>query len=259
VPSISTWGLIVNKTLITLGILAAMPVAVASAADMPMKSAAPVPYTAAAYNWTGIYVGVQAGGAWGTNQGTDNTGSVSVPPGFEGVPTNLSGALGGFYGGYNYQVNQYLVGIDGDFSWSGVTGTSADIGPLNHHLLSHDVQMDWITSVTARLGYTNNNWLFFAKGGWAWAQWGGDTTNTFGAGSFGTSSSSEIRNGWTVGAGLEYGVTSHVSLKLEYDYVGFQTANYNSFDTSSTGVVATPSKSDTSSMNIFKGGLAARF
>jgi outer membrane immunogenic protein len=249
----------VNKTFITLTVLAAMPVAAASAADIPMKSAAPVPY-AAAYNWTGLYVGIQAGGAWGTEQTTDITGTTSVPPGFVGGSTDLSGALGGFYGGYNYQVNKYLVGIDGDFSWSGVTGTSTDIGPLNGHSLNHTDQMDWITSATGRLGYTSDNWLLFAKGGWAWAQWGGSTTNTLGAAFFGRSTSSTIRDGWTVGAGVEYGVTSHISLKAEYDYVGFQTANYNSTDIPAAGTpVTTPSHSSTSSMNIFKGGLAARF
>ena len=130
---------------------------------------------------------------------------------------------------------------------------------MNGHLLTHGEQMDWITSVTGRFGYTSNNWLFFAKGGWAWAQFGGSSINTLGAAFFGNSESKVTRDGWTVGAGVEYGVTSHVSLKLEYDYVGFETANYTSTDTSSTGVVATPAKNTTSSMNIFKGGLAYRF
>jgi opacity protein-like surface antigen len=251
-------GAKVKKAFITLTVLAAMPVAAASAADMPMKSAAPVPY-AAAYNWTGLYVGIQAGGAWGTERSTNITGTTSVPPGFVGAATDLSGALGGVYGGYNYQVNRYLVGIDGDFSWSGVTGTSTDIGPLNGHSLNHTDQMDWITSVTGRLGYTSDNWLLFAKGGWAWAKWAADTTNTLGAAFFGASISSTIRDGWTVGAGVEYGFTSQVSLKLEYDYVGFQTSNFTSTDTSAAGAVTTPSHSATSSMNIFKGGLAARF
>lgn len=55
-------GLIMRKTLVSLAVLAAMPIAVASAADMPMKAVAPVPY-AAAYNWTGLYVGGEFG--WG--------------------------------------------------------------------------------------------------------------------------------------------------------------------------------------------------
>jgi outer membrane immunogenic protein len=252
-------GLIVNKTLIAIAVLTSVPVVAASAADMPMKSAAAVPYTAAAYNWTGLYVGVQAGWAWGTEQTTDNTGSTSVPPGFQGGPTNLKGALGGLYGGYNYQINQYLVGIDYDFSWADATGNSTDIGPLNGHTLRHSDDMDWITTVTGRLGYTSNNLLLFAKGGWAWARFDGSTVNSLGAAVFGTSASSETRDGWTVGAGVEYGVTPHVSLKLEYDYVGFETANFTSTDTSAAGVVSTPSKSTTSSMNIVKGGVAVRF
>jgi outer membrane immunogenic protein len=119
--------------------------------------------------------------------------------------------------------------------------------------------MDWITTVTGRLGYTSNNLLLFAKGGWAWARFDGSTVNSLGAAVFGTSASSETRDGWTVGAGVEYGVTPHISLKLEYDYIGFETANFTSTDTSAAGVVTTPSKSTTSSMNIVKGGVGVRF
>jgi outer membrane immunogenic protein len=147
------------------------------------------------------------------------------------TPKKTRGALGGFYYGYNYQFsNQWLVGIDGDFDWSDLTGTSTEIGPLNGHLLTDHHDMEWLTTVTGRLGYTVNNRLFFAKGGWAWARFDGTDTNTLGPAFFGTGYSATTRDGWTVGAGLEYGVTEHVSLKLEYDYVGFQTANYTSTD-----------------------------
>jgi len=69
----------------------------------------------------------------------------------------------------------------------------------------------------------------------------------------------ETRDGWIVGGGFEYGVTEHVSFKLEYDYIGFQTANFTTTDVSQTGVVTNPSKSATSSLNIFKGGLSFRY
>jgi len=103
----------------------------AYAADMSVKPA-PAPYVP--YNWTGFYVGGQFGWGWGTQQVTNVTATSSVPAGFVDNPMNLSGALGGFYYGYNYQFNnQFLVGIDGDFSWSDVDGTSTDFGPIDHH------------------------------------------------------------------------------------------------------------------------------
>ena len=41
-------------------------VAAASAADLPVRSAAPAPVMVAAmpYNWSGFYIGLNAGGAW---------------------------------------------------------------------------------------------------------------------------------------------------------------------------------------------------
>ena len=233
-----------RKIVVVLAAVAAMPVTVASAANN---------------TWTGLYVGGQFGGGWGTSQTTNVTATSAEPAGTVDGPTGLSGALGGLYAGYNYQMNQYLVGIDGDFSWSSVDGDSTDIGLTNGHTLSHHTYMDWLTSVTGRVGYTNDNWLLFAKGGWAWAQFHGTTNNSLGAVNFGVGSSSEVRDGWTVGAGLEYAVTSHVTLKLEYDYVGFATANYTSTDVSATGVVTMPSKSTTSSLSVFKAGGAYRF
>jgi outer membrane immunogenic protein len=103
--------------------------------------------------------------------------------------------------------------------------------------------------------------LLFAKGGWAWAKFASTATNSLvlGGPAGGFSSASTIRDGWTVGAGLEYGVTSHVSLKLEYDYVGFLTSNFTSTDiTVATGAIATPSKSADSHLSIVKAGIAVR-
>lgn len=120
--------------------------------------------------------------------------------------------------------------------------------------------MDWVTSLTGRLGYVNNNWLLFAKGGWAWAKFATDTNGlVLGGPVGGLSTASTIRDGWTVGAGLEYGVSSHVSLKLEYDYVGFLTTNFTSTDTTlATRAIATPSKSVDSHLNIVNAGIAFR-
>jgi outer membrane immunogenic protein len=250
---------LISTGIFGLGVIIGSP---AFAADMGVRGPAPAPYIP--YNWTGFYGGIQAGGGWGTQQVTNVTATDSVPAGFVDSPMDLSGALGGFYYGYNYQFNnQFLVGIDGDFSWTGVDGTSTDIGPLNGHTLTHQEDIEWITTVTGRLGYTVNNWLLFAKGGWAWARWDGTSDNQglndLRETVIGVGQNAEMRDGWTVGAGFEYGVTEHVSLKLEYDFIGFETANYTSTDVSPTGVVTTSSKSTTSSLNIFKGGVSWRY
>jgi len=64
---------------------------------------APVPV----YNWTGFYVGVNAGYSWGQQ---DNSISGTA------VGTNkVNGFIGGGQIGYNWQVNQIVFGLEADF------------------------------------------------------------------------------------------------------------------------------------------------
>jgi outer membrane immunogenic protein len=114
----------------------------------------------------------------------------------------------------------------------------------------------WEATVTGRLGWANNNWLFFVKGGGAWAQFGTSSTTISGAGAVtGSGSSTDTRSGWTIGTGLEYGFAAHWSLKLEYDYLKFNTASFTSTEVSG----ASGARSATSNINEAKAGIAYRF
>jgi outer membrane immunogenic protein len=250
-----------RKSSILLAAFAALWVTAASAADMPLKAPlAPVPYTS--YNWTGFYLGGEAGGAWATSQSTNITGATSFPAGTVQNPINYSGILGGFYGGANYQFSQFVVGIDGDYTWASLLGTGTDISTVNGHINEHTDHINWIGTVTGRVGYAVNNWLLFAKGGWAWAGFAGNSTEYNAAGTtvVDVGSASSTRSGWTVGGGVEYGLAPHVTAKLEYDYVDFGTANFSSTDvTVATGVVNIFQRSATSSLNMVKVGLGYKF
>jgi outer membrane immunogenic protein len=165
--------------------------------------------------------------------------------------------LGGFYGGYNYQINQIVLGIDGDYNWSNLIGSAMTPSPIGAAFASNvsDKQV-WEATVTGRLGWANNNWLFFVKGGAAWAQFGSSSATISGAGAVtGRSSSNDTRSGWTIGTGLEYGFAAHWSLKLEYDYLKFNTASFTSMETSG----GTPLRSASSNINEAKVGIAYRF
>lgn len=252
-----------RKILRSLAILVAMPVAAASAADMPLK-APPVPYVAS--SWTGFYAGGEFGGGWASGQTTIVTQSSAAPAFPVGTvlnPVDLSGVLGGVYAGYNYQINQFLVGIDGDYTWADLTGTGTDISPVpgNGDVTHHSDRMNWVSTLTGRVGYVSDHWLFFAKGGWAWANFTGSTVTTSPAGApVDASTASSTRNGWTVGAGLEWGFAAHWSAKLEYDYVDFNTATYAITEVNAaTGAVTFPVRSTTSYLNMVKAGVAYRF
>ena len=253
-----------RKTLAWLAVLAAMPVGAASAADMALKAPPPVP--SVAYNWTGFYLGGELGGGWASQQSTvltQTSPTTAFPPGFASNPVNMSGVLGGFYAGGNYQINQFLVGIDGDYTWADLTGTGSDLSPIpgNGDISYHNDKMDWVSTVTGRLGFVNNNWLFFAKGGGAWAGFSSSNHTNNAAGTLlNTSTASETRNGWTVGGGLEYGLGAHWSAKVEYDYVKFDTATVTLTETNAaTGAVGYPTRSVTSHLNMLKAGIAYQF
>jgi outer membrane immunogenic protein len=251
-------GIIMRKVLGVLLAFAAMPVASGYAADMAVK--APPAAAAAIYNWTGFYIGGEVGGGWARGATTDVVPSGGFPAGFTSQPINYSGVLGGGYAGYNYQVNQIVLGIDGNYDGAGLTGSGSDISPTTGNTSVHSAKMKWDAAITGRLGYANNNVLFFVKGGWAWAGFSESSTSTTPGGAlFGNSNSSDTRNGGTVGGGIEYGFAPHWSAKLEYAYVKFRTANYNATAVSAGGVASSPAKSSASDLNEFKGGVAYRF
>jgi outer membrane immunogenic protein len=100
----------------------------AAAADMPTKAPAYAPV--AMYNWTGFYVGGQAGGGWSSSQTTIVQGGTNFPAGYVNNTINANGFLGGGYAGFNYQINQFVIGIDGDYSWADLSGSGSDISPI---------------------------------------------------------------------------------------------------------------------------------
>lgn len=249
-----------RKSLFLLASVAALQASSASAADMPVK-APPVPYV---YNWTGFYAGAEVGGGWATSQSTVLTQTSATPlfpVGFVESPIDYNGPLGGFYAGGNYQFQQFLVGIDGDYNRANLTGTGQDTNPANGATSTHSDQINWVSTLTGRVGWANNNWLLFAKGGWGWAGFAGSSAASNGAGVLkDTSSVTSTHDGWTVGGGVEYGFGPHLSAKLEFDYIKFDTATVTLTETNvATGAIGFPTRSVTSSLDMVKAGLAYRF
>jgi outer membrane immunogenic protein len=184
----------------------------ATAADLkpaPVYKAPPAGVLPAAYDWTGFYIGGHVGYGWDRDKWRDAAGlnSSSTPNGF----------LGGGQVGFNYQIGQYLLGIEGDGSWSGIKGsTTTAMGAMGATI---DNRVDWTSTVTGRAGLVFDRWLAYGKGGVAFA---GDRfrTNRY------TPAIVEVtdtRVGWTVGAGVEYAFAPAWSAKLEYNYMDFGT------------------------------------
>ena len=240
----------------------------ALAADLPTKAPPPAPMMPPVYNWTGFYIGGQVGGGWGHSTTTIVDASASFPAGFVDRSLDPSGALGGVYGGYNYQWGQLVLGIDGDYSWGRLEGSAVDAAvfnpPRTNDIALHNDKINWVATVTGRLGYAWNNWMFFVKGGGAWAGFEGNSTLTRTVLAtttiIGLANSSETRDGWIVGTGVEWDIAPNWTAKLEYDYIGFNTANFTSTNINLiNGTAQVLARSATSHLNIGKIGVAYKF
>jgi outer membrane immunogenic protein len=248
-----------KKTAIIISALALCPV-VASAADMAPAYKAPPMVAPIVYSWTGFYIGGHIGGGWA------DQGSVELDPGTNAFPTgtvfakkNMSGFLGGVQGGYNWQINNIVLGIEGEYTWADVSGSATTISTVPRFVGFSSIstsKLQDIALVTGRLGYAANNWLFYVKGGGAWGHGKSFSFNDFANGTlFDTSSSSTDRSGWVVGVGAEWGFAPNWSAKLEYNYIDFGSENVTL--NSSNGTQSFVRSSET--VNIVKAGVNYRF
>lgn len=209
-----------NKGTMRRGLLALVGLAgaatfsgAASAADMgrPVYKAPPAP-VATVYDWTGFYVGGHVGYGWAQKDWRDSVGLFNTSH-------HADGFMGGGQAGFNYQVNQFVFGVEGDISWANLTGGSNVLGALGAvprtGIVNTDV--DWTATLTGRAGLAFDRWLVYGKGGVAWAH-DRFSTNFY---TPGTVDFTDTRIGWTAGAGVEYAFAPQWSAKLEYNYMDF--------------------------------------
>jgi outer membrane immunogenic protein len=240
-------------------VMAVIPTA--SAADL-----APRPYTKAppvmaeVWNWTGFYIGGNAGYSWGRSNTDVNyfntvTGAAIVPP--AGSSTNsrfdMNGAIAGGQVGYNWQSSNWVFGVEADAQWSDergraaylcagvpiiggvcVPGATALPAGVAGSALVVDQKLEWFGTVRGRAGFlVTPQVLLYGTGGLAYGEI--KTTGALagitpgGVAIASVVSNSDTRFGWTVGAGIEGKITRNWSAKLEYLYMdlgGFSGGSY---------------------------------
>ena len=183
---------------------------VASAADMPVK--APAPIVAPLYNWTGPYIGIAGGYGWGHSDQTDP----GRPPNAGNGSYSLTGGILGGTLGYNWQQGPWVFGVEGDYSWADISGSSNTCG-LAPSVTPHSCgsKIESLGTLRGRIGYAmgaTGNWLPYVTGGLAVGE-----VNAWD--SLLSQSGSDFRAGWTVGGGVEVGITRNWTAKIEYLYV----------------------------------------
>ena len=214
--------------------LAVILVGPATAADLPVKSEPPV---APRFTWTGCYLGGQIGGGFAKKDITDPVGLVQesfLPGSTTGITTaspSPSGVVIGGQIGCDYQfAPSWVIGIEGAGAGSTMKGSSIVGLPAgNPDSALVEAKTDFLTSVTARLGYAFDQVLVYGRGGVAMAADRYDVSGSFAGTPFGFTGL-ENRFGWTAGAGVEWAFTRHWSVNLEYDYYGFGTKTISMYD-----------------------------
>ena len=262
----------------------------ALAADMPVRPAPPP----AVYSWSGCYGGGFVGYGWGNSQHRSldprrepGFTQASGPPadqlllvsesGFRTVSGDItpsfdmSGALGGFNVGCQYQFGWWLIGVEGDGAVTNKDGQAFNLlpgsffqgkanGPAlpNRPFVSQTTER-WMATARLRLGWAADKWLFFVTGGGAWS--GVDVTVWDPSAPATTVHHKRTLTGWTVGAGYEYALGYGWSWKSEFLYIDYGWSRFfDPADTCSPDCSAFLNPREVSLKNyVFRTGLNWRF
>lgn len=180
-----------------------------------------------AYDWTGPYLGLQAGYGWGENdvkptqpevsEALLRSDSAGVFPERDGS-IDIDGFLGGLHAGYNWQMDSLVLGVEGDIEYADLDGeTDIVAGASDIKAGEASQQIDWLGSLRLRGGFAFDRALLYVTGGLAvgGVDVKGSIDNSFVPED---KSSSDTEWGWTLGGGLEYAFTEELSARIEYRY-----------------------------------------
>ncbi|HWD60830.1 MAG TPA: OmpA family protein [Stellaceae bacterium] len=179
-------------------------------------------------DWTGPYVGLNVGPEWSRLPGRVSAGGSGT-----GLANpNGANVTGGGQAGYNYQLNNFVLGVEGDIRGGGPSNRTSLPGGAGSIPAgtTFNSSSDWNASLRGRVGYAWNQFLFYGTGGIAFANANVDAN--YGGGG-GHASNSTTLMGPTYGGGVEYAVTPNVSVGGEYRYTDY------GHDTVHLGSVAT--------------------
>jgi outer membrane immunogenic protein len=186
----------------------------------------PAPPAFLVFNWSGFYVGGNVGWGYTSAESTfqvENalTADLDIIDS-QNYAQTASYLTGGVQAGWQRQWNTWVFGIE-----AGYTAVRFDTNEFAPDLiattsdLTRSVKLSDIFTLTGRVGYAYEQWLAYAKGGWANA----DVSGTYTQVSTGTvlSTASGRQNGWTAGVGVDYAIHPNLFLGVEYNYMSIRT------------------------------------
>ena len=218
-------------------------------------------------NWAGFYLGADGGYGWKDNAFTQVIDSTTATQ-IGGIKSR--GWLAGGHAGYNWQYGRVVTGLETDFSFGGIKGSSAPVtrnlpgGSLQTTTLSDNVK--YLASARARLGWLPvDNVLFYATGGLAWERLErSQAVLRIAPGLFtvtDTQSAPSDRFGAVIGAGAEwmpFGPNWIARLEyLHYDFGKFETAT--TFTSTRPGTVPFSEHRGRQTIEVARAGVSYKF
>lgn len=182
----------------------------ALAADLPNAKGppafAPPPPV---FSWSGFYLGGQIGYQWGTSDPFITGGGVGSQPAY-----SVYGGVGGGHLGFNWQVSQFVFGVEGDVEGTTYTGETLSAGGNFWNRTRYDIE----GSVRGRVGWAWDRILFYGTGGVAFASIENSAPPVLGGPS---NAATTGRAGWTAGGGVEFAVDPNWTVRAEYRYTDY--------------------------------------
>lgn len=170
---------------------------------------------AAAYDWSGAYLGLSAGGGWGDAGWRYDEGMSPTPN-----PLKFSDVLGGAHIGYQRQWGNFVAGIEGNYIFHGMEGCS----DCPNDEFRCNVQMQGVWSVGPRIGYARNNILVYATGGYAQGRF--KTDAQLKSTGIRYENTAQSHDGFFIGGGVDLALTQNIILGVDYQHIDFNGADH---------------------------------
>jgi opacity protein-like surface antigen len=181
------------------------------------------------WSWSGLYLGGHIGSAMGLDNINDPLG-----PSIFGDLVHSPGYLVGGQIGYNWQApgSYWVFGVEADATWANLDGTNTCYA-FSGTFTSFNCRANTNSfgTLTGRVGWAfgpSGRSLAYVKGGAAWANSNVDmiiNNDVFGDVGGNTANTGITSWGWTLGAGAEYAMTAHWTVRAEYDYLDLGSKN----------------------------------
>lgn len=259
-----------KKLLFASAALVALIGTSAFAADMaaPVYKAPPPPPPV--WSWTGFYIGLNGGGTWDKDHLTGAPAdagtaafwglcstAATCPFDYGNGSTGTSGEFGG-QAGYNWQVSNFLIGIETDAQWTNAKSNSAvslaNTGTVFVPFAGQATsKLEWFGTTRVRLGVVPTpNWLLYGTGGVAYGSIARNWTAAFTSNGPVVGSDTQEAVGWAAGVGTEWMFAQHWTAGVEWLYMKFESNTFGATGSGNPGCTATDCN-----FNVHSSGLQA--